>query len=122
MSARNNQASKAAARERLREERARDARKAKIRRQGIVIVSGVAVLAIAGVASYGISQSNKPSHWSSVAKITNVVAPKNTSGTDGTTVIIGKPTAKKTLVEYEDPRCPICQEFENANGATVIKD
>lgn len=122
MSKRNNQASKAAARERLRQERERQAKKDKARRQLVVIGSGVAVLAVAGVVGYGIVQANKPGHWESVAKQSDVTAPKNTEGENGTTVVVGKAGAKKTLELYEDSRCPVCATFEQTVGGTVEKD
>jgi protein-disulfide isomerase len=121
MSSRNSQTNKAAARDRLRAERERQAKKDKIRRQFVVAGSIVAVLGIAAGAGYGIMQANKPSHWAA-AKDAKVVAPKNTSGSNGTTVIIGKASAKKTLQMYEDPRCPICASFEQTVGPTVKKD
>jgi protein-disulfide isomerase len=121
MSARNNSANKAAARERLRQERERQAKRAKVRRQFIVAGSAVVVLAIAGGVVYAVNQANKPDAWETAAKA-KVVAPKNTSGPDGTTVIIGKPTAKKTLVEGEDPRCPICAQAEQAFGEKLDQD
>lgn len=122
MSARNSQANKAAARERLRQERERQAKKDKTRRQLVVIGSTIVVLAIAGGAGYAIMQANKPSHWESVKDEKNVTAPKNTEGENGTTVLIGKPAAKKTLELYEDSRCPICATFEQTVGPTVKKD
>ncbi|WP_328909662.1 DsbA family protein [Streptomyces sp. NBC_00234] len=122
MSKRNTQANKAAARERLRAERERQAKKDKTRKQVVVAVSVVAVLAIAGGVSYGVMQLNKPSAWEAAADAKNVTAPKNTSGEDGTTVVVGKSTAKKTLELYEDSRCPICATFEQTVGETVAKD
>ncbi|MEU6142355.1 thioredoxin domain-containing protein [Streptomyces sp. NPDC047081] len=121
MSKRNSAAAKTAARERLRAERERQAKKAKVKRQIIVAASVVAVLAAAGGIGYAVVQANKPSHWEAV-KDEKVVAPANTTGTNGTTVIIGKASAKKTLKVYEDPRCPICAQFEQVVGATVKKD
>ncbi|MEU2163527.1 DsbA family protein [Streptomyces sp. NPDC019208] len=121
MSARNSRANKAAARERLRLERERQARKDKIRRQLVVAVSTVAVLAAAGGIGYAVMQANKPTAWEA-AKDAKVVKPKNTEGENGTTVVIGKPAAKKTLEVYEDSRCPICATFEQAVGETVKKD
>ncbi|MFD5520302.1 thioredoxin domain-containing protein [Streptomyces sp. NPDC127066] len=121
MSKRNNQASKTAARERLRLERERQAKREKVKRQAIVAGSLVAVLAIAGGIGYAVVQNNKPSQWEAVAS-DKVVAPANTTGKDGTTVVIGKSTAKKTLKLYEDPRCPICATFEQTVGSTVKKD
>ncbi|MBP0460035.1 thioredoxin domain-containing protein [Streptomyces montanisoli] len=122
MSARNNSANKAAARERLRAEREKQARRDKVRKQSIVAGSGVVVLAIAAGVVLLVHNANKPSGWEAAAKVTNVVAPKNTSGKDGTTVVIGKSSAKKTLVVYEDSRCPICAQFEQTVGSTVQKD
>ncbi|GHH02292.1 thioredoxin domain-containing protein [Streptomyces lanatus] len=123
MSKRNSQAAKTAARERLRAEREREAKRAKARRQIIVAASIVGVLAAAGGIGYAVVQANKPSHWEAVKDSKKkVVAPANTSGTNGTTVIIGKDSAKKTLKVYEDPRCPVCANFEQTVGSTVDKD
>ncbi|GAA2986324.1 protein-disulfide isomerase [Streptomyces sp. KhCrAH-43] len=122
MSKRNSQANKSAARERLRAERERQAKKDKARRQVVVGVSVVAGLAVVAGISYAVMQLNKPSHWDSLKDEKTVVAPKNTSGTDGTTVVIGKDSAKKTLKLYEDSRCPICASFEQTVGPTLTKD
>jgi protein-disulfide isomerase len=121
MSKRNSQAAKTAAREKLRLERERQAKRDKVKRQAIVAGSIVAVLAIAGGVGYAVVQNNKPSYWAGL-KDAKVVAPANTTGTKGTTVVIGKSTAKKTLKIYEDPRCPVCAQFEQTVGSTVKKD
>ncbi|MGV9241139.1 thioredoxin domain-containing protein, partial [Streptomyces nigra] len=121
MSKRNSQAAKSAARERLRAEREREAKRAKVRRQIIVAASVVGVLAAAGGIGYAVVQANKPSYWESLTDA-KVTAPANTTGTNGTTVVIGKDSAKKTLKLYEDPRCPVCASFEQAVGPTVEKD
>ncbi|MDQ0990360.1 thioredoxin domain-containing protein [Streptomyces sp. V3I7] len=127
MSKRNAQAAKTAARERLRVERERQAKRDKVKRQAIVAASAVAVLAAAGGIGYAVVQANQPSHWQSVqdskdVKAGKIVAPANTTGRNGTTVVIGKSSAKKTLKVYEDPRCPVCAGFEQAVGPTVKKD
>ncbi|MFD7401375.1 thioredoxin domain-containing protein [Streptomyces sp. NPDC059866] len=121
MSKRNSQAAKTAARERLRIEREREAKRAKVRRQIIVACSVVGVLAVAGGIGYAVVQANKPSQWEA-ALDEKIVAPANTTGKNGTTVVIGKDSAKKTLKLYEDPRCPVCAAFEQAVGSTVKKD
>ncbi|MFD8191661.1 DsbA family protein [Streptomyces wuyuanensis] len=121
MSARNSRANKAAARERLRLERERQAKKDRIRRQVVVAVSTVAVLAAAGGIGYAVMQANKPSAWEA-AKAAKVVKPRNSEGENGTTIVVGKPAAKKTLEIYEDSRCPVCATFEQAVGETVKKD
>ncbi|MGW0330639.1 DsbA family protein [Streptomyces sp. NPDC003011] len=121
MSKRNSQVAKTAARERLRAEREREAKRAKIKRQTIATCSLVGVLAIAGGIGYAVMQGNKPGHWEAV-KDDKLVKPANTGGENGTTVTIGKDSAKKTLTMYEDPRCPICAQFEQIVGPTVDKD
>ncbi|MFF4831193.1 DsbA family protein [Streptomyces sp. NPDC001315] len=121
MSKRNSAAAKTAARERLRLERERQAKKAKVKRQVIVASSAVAVLALAGGIGYAVVQNNKPGYWEAAKKDT-LVKPANTTGKNGTTVVIGESSAKKTLVMYEDPRCPICAQFEQTVGSTVKKD
>ncbi|WP_404960594.1 DsbA family protein [Streptomyces sp. 147326] len=121
MSSRNSQANKAAARERLRAEREAQAKRDKIRRQVIVAGALVAGLALVGVVGYAIVQSNQPGYWDKAAKA-ELVKPKNTEGEDGTTVVIGKPDAKKTLELYEDSRCPACAGFEQAAGEQIKKD
>ncbi|MFH9659987.1 thioredoxin domain-containing protein [Streptomyces sp. NPDC017248] len=120
MSKRNSQSAKTAARERLRQERERQAQRAKVRRQLTVAGAVVAVLAAAGGIGYAVVQANKPAHWEA-AKDDKLVKPAHASGANGTTVLIGKSDAKKTLVMYEDPRCPICSTFEQAVGPTVKK-
>ncbi|MCS0603976.1 DsbA family protein [Streptomyces sp. LP11] len=121
MSKRNSQTAKTAARERLRLERERQAKRDKVRRQVIVAASVVAVLAAAGGIGYAVVQANKPSYWEGL-KDAKVTAPAHTTGTKGTTVVIGKDTAKKTLKVYEDARCPVCAQFEQTVGSTVKKD
>lgn len=38
---------------------------------------------------------------------------------DGTTILVGDPSAPHTLTLDEDPRCPVCKQFENTNGAQI---
>ncbi|MEU9609842.1 DsbA family protein [Streptomyces sp. NPDC048057] len=122
MSARNNKVNKAAARERLRLERERQAKKDRVRRQLIVAGSTVGVLALAAGVGFAVMEASKPDHWEAAKDEKNVTAPKNTSGENGTTVLLGKPEAKKTLEVYEDPRCPSCAAFEQGVGETMKKD
>ncbi|GHE40037.1 DSBA oxidoreductase [Streptomyces longispororuber] len=121
MSKRNSQAAKQAARERIRAQQEAERRREKRKRSIVVGVSIVAVLALAGGVGYAVMQSNKPGHWDE-AKDQKLVKPANTTGKNGTTVVIGKDSAKKTLKLYEDPRCPICAQFEQTVGPAVEKD
>ncbi|MFE7314986.1 thioredoxin domain-containing protein [Streptomyces sp. NPDC057555] len=129
MSNRNNQANKQAARERLRAERERQAKKDRTRRQLIVAGAVVAVLAVAGGIGLAVANSGGDSGsagsgadvWAKAAKA-KPVPPAHTSGPNGTTVVVGKADAKNSLELFEDPRCPGCAAFEETVGATVEKD
>ncbi|WP_156723918.1 DsbA family protein [Streptomyces apocyni] len=121
MSKRNSQAAKQAARERLRAERERQAKKDKMRRQLVVAASVVGVLAVAGGIGYAIVQANKPTYWEE-AKNNELVSPAGATGKDGTTVVLGEKDAKKTLELYEDARCPVCATFEQTAGEQMHKD
>ncbi|GAA0490764.1 thioredoxin domain-containing protein [Streptomyces olivaceiscleroticus] len=127
MSNRNSQANKQAARERLRAERERQAKKDKVRRQLTVGGAIVVVLAIAGgiglaVAKSGGGGDGSPEDTWAKAKSAKLVKPAHTTGSDGTTVTIGEKDAKNTLSLYEDPRCPGCANFEQNVGDIVEKD
>ncbi|MCX3063228.1 thioredoxin domain-containing protein [Streptomyces beihaiensis] len=121
MSKRNSLQAKTAARERLRAERERQAARDKKKRQALVAAGVVAVLAIAGGVGYLVKQASQPSYWQA-AKDKPLVAPKNTTGKNNTTIIMGKDSAKKTIIAYEDPRCPVCAAFEQTVGPQVRKD
>ncbi|MEU3728691.1 DsbA family protein [Streptomyces sp. NPDC033538] len=120
MSKRNTQAAKTAARERLREERERQAKRDKTKRQVVVACSIVGVLAIAGGIGYAVMQMNEPSGWDKAAEA-KVVAPANTSGKNGTTVLVGDSKSDHVVHLYEDPRCPGCASFEQGVGESVNK-
>ncbi|MGW0310630.1 thioredoxin domain-containing protein [Streptomyces flavidovirens] len=40
---------------------------------------------------------------------------------DGTTIVVGDPAAATTVRLYEDPRCPVVEEFE-ATGAPALRE
>ncbi|WP_431044911.1 thioredoxin domain-containing protein [Streptomyces sp. P1-3] len=129
MSNRNSQANKQAARERLRAEREAQAKKDKMRRQLTVGASILVVLAVAGGIGFALSNMNSGSKnvkvsnadWKADAKAKTFVKPANTSGDKGTTVIIGDKNAKNTLQVFEDMRCPVCAQFEQASGEALQK-
>lgn len=124
MSKRNSQEAKRAARERLRIEREKQAKKERIRRQLTVGGATLAILAIAAGIAYAVSQMGGESEaekaWKAAAD-KKLVKPENTSGENGTTILIGKKDAP-TLEVYEDPRCPVCASFEQASGEALKKD
>jgi protein-disulfide isomerase len=120
MSSRNSKTAKAAARERLRAQREKEAKRAKVRRQLFVGGGVVALIAIAAGVAVAVNEMNKDSYWQAAAK-QPLVKPANTSGSDGTTIIIGDPKNKNTVEEFEDLRCPICAAYEQESGAAVLK-
>ncbi len=113
MSKKNNWENKSSARERLKAERERQAKAAKLRRQVFAVAGVVVVLGVAAGVAVAVSKSGGPAK--------PVVVPANASGTNGTTVIYGNASAKHTLHLYEDARCPICAAFEEQDGASVVK-
>ncbi|MBL1086475.1 thioredoxin domain-containing protein [Streptomyces actinomycinicus] len=42
-------------------------------------------------------------------------------GNDGTTIMVGDPAAPVTVHLYEDPRCPVCEEFESTGGGPELR-
>ncbi|EME96999.1 DsbA family protein [Streptomyces mobaraensis NBRC 13819 = DSM 40847] len=123
MSNRNNAQNKQAARERLRAERERQAKKDKTKRQLVVAGSLVVVLAIAGGVGFAVSKMNdsEDGQWKAAADKT-LVKPANTAGENGTEVVLGDKNAKETLTVYEDPRCPVCATFEQNSGKKLRQD
>jgi protein-disulfide isomerase len=138
MSKRNSQDAKRAARERLRIEREKQAKKEKTRRTLVISGGIVAVLAIA--AGIGVAVTNMTggggegdaSNWEAATKVAKqgpggsadgvtYKAPANTSGKSGTEIVIGQKDAGHTLAIYEDMRCPICSAFEQNVGDAVKK-
>lgn len=121
MSSRNTQDAKRAARERLRAERERQAKKDKARRQLVVGASVVGVLAVAAGIGYGVMKMNEPTGWEA-AKDKKLVKPAHaTTGKDGSIIRVGRPSAKKTVDVYEDLRCPACASFEQTVGSQMAQ-
>lgn len=40
---------------------------------------------------------------------------------DGVTVLVGDPAARTKVQLYEDPRCPVCEEFETGGGSPALR-
>ncbi|MFC5219969.1 thioredoxin domain-containing protein [Streptomyces coerulescens] len=43
-------------------------------------------------------------------------------GADGTTITVGDPEAPVKVHLYEDPRCPVCEEFETTGAGPELRD
>jgi protein-disulfide isomerase len=82
------------------------------RRQLIIVGAVVAVLAIiGGLTWFAISRGDTTGE---------AVTPSGTPGnTDGYAVVVGDADAPLTMKFYEDPQCPVCQQFEAAVGDQV---
>ncbi|GGU54395.1 DSBA oxidoreductase [Streptomyces albospinus] len=121
MSNRKDQDGKQAARERIRAERERQKKKDRLRRQLVVAVSVVGVLAVAGGIGFAVVKANEPTGWEA-AKEAKLVTPAHTQGKNGTEILLGDKNAKETLEVFEDVRCPACAAFEQSAGKELLKD
>jgi protein-disulfide isomerase len=86
-----------------------------------LLVVGAVVVAIAIVAGVMFAISSK--NDTTGKAVTSSGTPSNLTGTYN--VVIGKPSAPKTIKLYEDLQCPICKAFEGVTGAptqAAIKD
>ncbi|MFG2425524.1 DsbA family protein [Streptomyces sp. NPDC048448] len=63
-------------------------------------------------------------HRSAEAKPAFVSAKKlpEKLGKDGMTIVVGDPDARVTVHLYEDPRCPVCEEFETTGGSPQLRE
>ncbi len=103
MSKKNSWEKKSTARERLKAEREREAKRAKIRRQLLAITGVIVVIgAAAGITVAVTNASDKPAAKPIL-------------------LVYGNPSAKHTMHLYEDARCPVCAAFEQTDGAQIVK-
>ncbi|MEV5273189.1 DsbA family protein [Streptomyces werraensis] len=61
-------------------------------------------------------QGNKVSPYADAKQLPEQLA------ADGTTIVVGDPAASTKARVYEDPRCPVVEEFENLGGASVLRE
>lgn len=84
-------------------------------------VTAIAVVVVLAVVVFGGILLLRPDTSTAAAAIPPVTvansAPASVAA-DGT-VVLGQPRAPHTLEVYEDPLCPICGQFEHANGADI---
>ncbi|MFD9904049.1 DsbA family protein [Streptomyces sp. NPDC059063] len=82
---------------------------------------GVAVLTMAGCTSTAQSAKGKstgtfrPKAYAGLEELPEKLA------ADGTTIVVGDPAAATTVRLYEDPRCPVVEQFE-ATGAPALRE
>ncbi|MEU9985862.1 thioredoxin domain-containing protein [Streptomyces sp. NPDC048045] len=98
-----------------------------MRRRGFAAVAAVAVL---GMSAVGCGSGHRPSDSKESRPVATVEAKPAYSGLkdvperlekDGTTITVGDPQAKVTVHLYEDPRCPVCEQFETGGGGPKLR-
>lgn len=111
-----NEQGKRAARDRLVQQRERQRASERRRRTLIVSSAVVGVLALAAVV--GVIAANSGGKDKSGAA-GPAVAPSGATGKDSLAIRVGADNAPSTLTIWEDFRCPVCAQFENAFRDTV---
>lgn len=112
-----NEQEKRAARDRLVRQREREKVHERRRRTLIVSSAVVGVLALATVV--GVIAANTSGKGSKGTTAGPVVAPSGATGKDSLAIRVGADNAPSTLTIWEDFRCPVCAQFENAFRDTV---
>lgn len=112
-----NQEGKRAARDRLIQQR--EVAKARERRRRTLIVSTAVVGVLALAAVVGIIAANSGGKGSKDKASGPAVAPSGATGKDSLAIQVGAGDAPSTLTIWEDFRCPVCAQFENAFRDTI---
>ncbi|OCC12347.1 thioredoxin domain-containing protein [Streptomyces sp. PTY087I2] len=107
------------ARERLAQRREREKGREKRRRTLIVASAVVGVLGLAAVVGLIAANAGKDDGGDSASG--PAVAPSGAIGEDALTVPVGAADAPSTLTVWEDFRCPVCAQFENAFRDTITE-
>lgn len=90
----------------------REQERAERRRQFLIVGAVVAVLLlIGGLTAFAIGRGDPTGEA--------LDASSTPANTDGYAVVVGDADAPVTMRFYEDPQCPICQQFEAAVGEQV---
>ncbi|MEU2668366.1 thioredoxin domain-containing protein [Streptomyces sp. NPDC007164] len=111
-----NEQGKRAARDRLVQQRERQRASERRRRTLIVTSAVVGVLALAAVVGVIAANSGGKSGKREAGPL---VAPSGATGKDSLAIQVGADDAPSTLTIWEDFRCPVCAQFENAFRDTV---
>ncbi|MEV0781957.1 thioredoxin domain-containing protein [Streptomyces sp. NPDC050423] len=108
---------KRAARDRLIQQR--EQAKARERRRRTLIVSTAVVGVLALAAVVGVIAANSGGKGSKNKASGPAVAPSGATGKDSLAIQVGADDAPSTLTIWEDFRCPVCAQFENAFRDTI---
>ncbi|MFJ7339667.1 thioredoxin domain-containing protein [Streptomyces sp. NPDC101110] len=81
------------------------------------------VLALAGCGRAEGPSEQRPADGTAEARPAYEIAEElpEKLGADGTTITVGDPGAKVKVHLYEDPRCPVCEQFEMSGGPQLRK-
>ncbi|MFD4034338.1 DsbA family protein [Streptomyces sp. NPDC058637] len=109
---------KRAARDRLEQQRELDRARERRRRTLIVATAVVGVLALAAVVGLIAANAGKDDADSQAGP---VVTPSGATGEDSLTLQVGADDAPSTLTIWEDFRCPVCAQFEDAFRDTIAE-
>ncbi|MFJ4962107.1 Serine/threonine-protein kinase PknE [Streptomyces sp. ADI96-02] len=107
------------ARERLAQQREKEKGRERRRRTLIVSSAVVGVLALAAVVGLIAANAGRDTEGGSASG--PAVAPSGAIGEDSLTLPVGASDAPSTLTIWEDFRCPVCAQFENAFRATIAE-
>ncbi|MEU5659493.1 thioredoxin domain-containing protein [Streptomyces sp. NPDC047737] len=113
-----NQDRRRAARDRLAQQREQDRARDRRRRTLIVATAVVGVLALAAVIGLIAANAGKDDQDSEAGP---AVTPSGAMGEDGLALQVGADDAPSTLTIWEDFRCPVCAQFENAFRDTITE-
>ncbi|HEY7488329.1 MAG TPA: thioredoxin domain-containing protein [Streptosporangiaceae bacterium] len=105
------------ARDRLAEERKRQAQREARRRALLISLSGLVVLALVVAVTVYVT-TKKEERTQKATAYTGQLAPVSREA-DGSIVMTKAGVSTPLLEVFEDFQCPICKEFENASGGTV---
>lgn len=109
---------KRAARDRLVQQRELDRARERRRRTLIVATAVVGVLALAAVIGLIAANAGKNDTDSEAGP---AVTPSGATGKDGLALQVGADDAPSTLTIWEDFRCPVCAQFEEAFRGTIAE-
>lgn len=93
--------------------------KARERRRRTLIVSTAVVGVLALAAVVGVIAANSGGKGSKNKASGPAVAPSGATGKDSLAIQVGADDAPSTLTIWEDFRCPVCAQFENAFRDTI---
>lgn len=90
------------------------------RRRAWLVGVGAGVALLAGCGGGDGQGPRSAGEQLGVTAYANVEAVPEQLAADGTTIVVGDPKAPVTVGLLEDPRCPVCEEFERTGGGGPV--